>query len=254
MLEALDDGSLLRAFVFREGKYKQEEFDAVREILDSRGFSDNDISSFQSTVCSGENAEGKCRQCGKVLMISSDDLWKGGTTCPSCNERQFVDFKSLKPGEATTPKDMSESEREYRGVFTDFHEDSPVLMSGLRGWLIVIGLSLVLELVLLIFWAVFSWFEGDRGLVYAAVIPGGFIAYVLYLYFGKSKRFPSLFIFLVLLELGFSALGLVAAICLPGSGELLKDSFGSLLRGAIYAVIWIPYMKTSKRVKATFVN
>jgi hypothetical protein len=89
---------------------------------------------------------------------------------------------------------------------------------------------------------------GSVGFGVAAIIA-------LVLMFNKSRRFPNWMIGIELLNAAFAILGWVLARMVP---EIDPDYLAVTRRyviGAVFwAAIWIPYMRMSKRVKATFVE
>ncbi len=161
-------------------------------------------------------------------------------------------------------------------------EDAPSETAGpkgLGGWLILVGLGLGIAILRLLFilvtiflplflqgqwsllttqgsehyhalWGPLIIFEivGNLALITLA-------GYLLYLFFTKSHRFPRFFIGYVLLQLlvvigDFFLANLIPAV----ASENNTESWTEMFRSIIYALIWIPYMLRSKRVKNTFVE
>jgi hypothetical protein len=82
-----------------------------------------------------------------------------------------------------------------------------------------------------------------------------FACVLLWLMFEQRRSFPiamvAFLINLLVFPLGDAALGgLIPAIRVHQNALI----FAPLLRNAIYAAIWLPYMLSSARVKATFVH
>lgn len=146
---------------------------------------------------------------------------------------------------------------------------------GLGGWLILVGFALIFSPLVLgmncidsylpIFsdgtWEIITDPNSDAyDRLWAPIILGELIlnfgiliasVYLIYLFFSKSKRFPSWFIGLRVVEWLIVVLdGLAASLVLPD--EQIID--GEVIRLLVVCLIWIPYMLRSKRVKATFVR
>lgn len=82
-----------------------------------------------------------------------------------------------------------------------------------------------------------------------------FAIVLIFMFFAKSYRFPTLFIVYLALNLGvvlidFIAVGSIPAVTAEGNAEALRE----LLRAIVGTVIWIPYFLVSKRVKNTFLK
>jgi len=90
------------------------------------------------------------------------------------------------------------------------------------------------------------------------IIIDAYLFYLMYLFYSKKSGFPTLFIRLVFFIFIFTIVDIIAVIFLfPDlTAEDLFDpltirSIGQL----IFAIlVWVPYMKTSVRVKNTFIN
>ena len=130
--------------------------------------------------------------------------------------------------------------------------------NGLDGWLILVGIGLLIDPFILLYniFAInvpsLSNYPQFVGLItYELIINSAFIIAVVYLiilYLKRSKTFPTYFI--VFLSIGF---GLFFIDYLLASGVGIHDS-SAVVRAGITAVIWIPYMLKSRRVKETFIN
>jgi hypothetical protein len=152
-------------------------------------------------------------------------------------------------------------------------------IEGLSGWLIFVGIGIVLSPLRIIasmfpvykeifengswqilttpgteaynvFWAPVLITEiGINILLVATWI------YIAYLFFAKKKLFPKIYIGVMIFTLVFILLDAFAIkIVLPNDPIFDKDTLKELFRSIIASSIWIPYMLISKRVKATFTH
>lgn len=150
---------------------------------------------------------------------------------------------------------------------------------GLGGWLILVGIGVVVSPLALSVVAVqemgsflnprtWDGFAGSdvsvstllpiataAGLI-AAVCGFLVISFALvFLFFRRSRRFPGLFIIVTIVE-ALMTLGLffveLSAAERSAAAEVFKSHVGDVVRSIIGAAIWIPYMLVSRRVKATF--
>jgi len=79
--------------------------------------------------------------------------------------------------------------------------------------------------------------------------------YLLFLFFRKSRRFPKIYIGLLISSVLFILVDAIAVgVVVPGQGILDPGTLGEFARSLIAASIWIPYLIVSKRVKNTFVR
>lgn len=135
--------------------------------------------------------------------------------------------------------------------------------TGIGGWLVLPALNVVAQPLLAFAFAAFLfWAENARRSPYdgvlglpverASLVPaavflvlyGVFGAVVAVFFFGRRKAAPSLYIAMVLINVG---------VAVMGTSSAANDS-DAVIRAAIGAAIWIPYFLLSKRVKATFVR
>ena len=78
---------------------------------------------------------------------------------------------------------------------------------------------------------------------------------VAYLFFSKKKLFPKVYIGMILFTLVFIILDAFAVkMIIVDEPVFDPETLKELLQTVITALIWIPYMLISKRVKATFIN
>lgn len=152
-------------------------------------------------------------------------------------------------------------------------------LKGLRGWLLLVALGLVLSPIRILFvqLPIYNEIFAD-GTWEALTTPGSEVyhslwaplltgeiifnfamllasLYLVYLFFSKHYLFPKVYIIVVLVALVFIPLDawLVAQV-LPGEPLFDAQSLQEFIRVLVSACIWIPYMLVSKRVKATFVE
>lgn len=157
-------------------------------------------------------------------------------------------------------------------VNTDFSD-----LDGLSGWLILVGVSIILTpLVTIIntfpgYFAVLSkgylgelMTHGSNAYdpVFASVLIGEMVTsviliflfgYVAYLFFTKKKSFPKWYIGILILTVILilvDSWGLSAFI--PSHHFFNPNTLSEFIQTLVWAVVWTPYMFLSKRVKATF--
>jgi hypothetical protein len=151
-------------------------------------------------------------------------------------------------------------------------------LEGLRGWLVLVGLGVVLTPIKIIVMTIMPLFEIiDSGLWAEFTTPGseayhalwkpviigeivvncvlcfGWIVAVVK-YFGKSRSFPFWYITLSAAWVVFMyADALAGKAILPEEPLFDARSLGEFIGAIVSSVIWIWYMLVSRRVKATFV-
>jgi hypothetical protein len=150
---------------------------------------------------------------------------------------------------------------------------------GLSGWLVLVGIGIVLTPFRLLissislfrplfadgYWEALTtpgsehftpYFEtliiGEicfNGLMFLASI------YLVYLYFSKHYLFPKVYIGIVVASLIFIPFDAwLASLVFPQESMFDSDTIKGFLKVVVAALIWVPYMLVSKRVKATFVE
>ncbi len=152
-------------------------------------------------------------------------------------------------------------------------------LKGLRGWLILVGIGVVLSpfklavTMLPLYLPIFQ--DSTWGLLttpgspaynplWAPLLVGEigfnslmFIANLglIYLFFSKHYLFPRLYIGVMLASLVFIPLDAsVVSLIMPDEPMFDQTTTKEFLQTLIGSLIWIPYMLRSRRVKATFVN
>ncbi len=152
---------------------------------------------------------------------------------------------------------------------------------GLGGWLILVCLGLIVSALYTVFilattyWPIFtdgSWellttpnseyYIPGLGAAMKFDIVGGLViaataVYLLVLFFRKDKRFPRLYIIFLIVSLLYVLISYAWVTSIPElnqsfTEEERSESLGDIGRSVLAALIWIPYMLKSKRVRATF--
>lgn len=146
--------------------------------------------------------------------------------------------------------------------------------AGLGGWLFFVGLGLIAV----------PFFQGPNILRYLSLlnqtynIPGYmmllrfefvasiaiFIAsiYLLFLYFKKNIKFPKYYIIFLIGTAAYTIIDYLSLASLvtptPEQQKVITDTLSQyssqVTKSIFFAIIWILYMKKSKRVKATFIK
>ncbi len=119
---------------------------------------------------------------------------------------------------------------------------------GLGGWLILVGLGLVLSAVLQ-FVEIFNY---DTWITTSIeMLSLSLSIYITYLFFSESRNFPKWYIGLLIFGLAINTIVIVGGVINP---EDIKEASQLFIRSIVSSMIWIPYMLVSKRVKATFIK
>lgn len=152
-------------------------------------------------------------------------------------------------------------------------------LKGLSGWLVLVGLGVVLSPIRLLVtyipiykpifddgtWEALTTVGSEAYNPMWAPLLIGEIAYnsimvvaslyLIYLFFSKHYLFPKLYIGIVAVSLVFIPLDAwVVTMIFPGEPMFDPETTKEFMRTLIGAVIWVPYLLVSKRVKATFVE
>lgn len=168
------------------------------------------------------------------------------------------------PEEIKTPEDKSVAENK---------------LTGLRGWLILVGIGIVVSPLRIIFqilplykgifsdgtWEILTtpgteaynplWAPvmlGELAINTALIFVWVFIAY---LFLSKKIVFPKWYIGILIFTFLFIMTDALAVkSILPNEPMFDPDTTKEIVRSIVAMLIWIPYMLISKRVKATFVK
>jgi hypothetical protein len=152
-------------------------------------------------------------------------------------------------------------------------------LEGLGGWLVLIGLGIVISplgiigSVFPIYSEIFSngsWevlttpgTEAYNSLwapiIYGEIAINGALViawiFVAFLFFSKKRVFPKWYIGMLLFTLALILVDAMAVkAVLPNEPVFDSETTKELGRSLVVCLIWIPYMLASKRVKATFVK
>ena len=167
--------------------------------------------------------------------------------------------------------------RKNETIVTD--ENGDQVRSGLGGWLILVGIGIVLSPLRLLselgqiygpmfndgtyeyvttpgtdayhsFWTPYIW----GGLIGNCVVLLVSI-YAIFLFFNKKSLFPKLYIWVVCGSLVFVLIeASLVRVVMPDEPIFDPETLQSILQQVVGIVIWVPYMLLSKRVKVTFVH
>ena len=152
-------------------------------------------------------------------------------------------------------------------------------LEGLGGWLVLVGLGIVispLRIIGMVFPICFEMLSNGSWNVMTSpgteayhplwapilygeiVINGAFVLawiFIGFLFFSKKKVFPRWYIGIMLFTPLFIIVDALATkVVLPHQPVFDPKTAAELGRLLIVSLIWIPYMLVSKRVKATFIK
>lgn len=150
---------------------------------------------------------------------------------------------------------------------------------GLRGWLIFVGIGIVISPIRLaintfpIYFKLFSnggWTAlttpgtSVYNHLWAPIIIGeiiiniGFIIAwigVAFLFFSKKRMFPKTYIGILLFSFAFMVLDImIMKMMIPDQVKYDSEAVGEPIRTIFIIIVWVPYMLLSSRVKETFVK
>jgi hypothetical protein len=198
----------------------------------------------------------ECPVCSAVLPA--------GGNCPTC--------EGIAPASAVNTPEPLAAAATHAVAAPTFASISDADLEGLSGWLILVGISLVVSPLLTLnaalnldlrfflnprFQAYRATHHGVEALVMFELITNLVLTAAVfglnYLFFTRRKTFPTYMI--AYLVTGF-AIGLADTVAThisipnapPGAGYV------TLARALISAAIWVPYFLVSRRVKATFIH
>ena len=157
--------------------------------------------------------------------------------------------------------------------------EEEIKLKGLRGWLILVGIGVVLSPLRLLgevipvflpifeegtFEALTTVGSGVYSPHLATLIVGEIIfnigmvmtgIYLIYLFFTKHYLFPKIYIAITLISIIFIPLDAwLSSLIVPNAPVFDAETEKSFIRLLFGGFIWIPYLLKSKRVKATFIE
>ena len=152
-------------------------------------------------------------------------------------------------------------------------------LKGLGGWLILVGIAVIftpvrmLATLVPLYHGILTDGTWEALTTQGSVSYNGLLAplltceiafnallilaslYLIYLFFSKHYWFPRVYIALLVASLIFMPVDAwVVTFIVPDEPVFDPDTAKEFARTLVAAVIWIPYMLVSKRVKATFVE
>ena len=163
---------------------------------------------------------------------------------------------------------------------TQYDDPSNQVKSGLGGWLVLVGIGVVLSPFKLVFVDFLPNFlpmfrdgsfeflsnpESENYIPFFAPLVYGEICYniamtaatiyLIFLFFFKKQFFPRFYISILIISF-VSVLvdAVLVKFVFPEEPIFSVDTIKTLVQVGIVAAIWVPYLLISKRVKATFVN
>jgi hypothetical protein len=150
--------------------------------------------------------------------------------------------------------------------------DSDRHLEGLFGWLILVGIGVVISPFVILSTTVstnlplftstanqafLSTHPAVEGLIVFEIATNlifvALLAFLNFLFFKKKRSFPTYMILYLILHTLIVVGDTAAAHALLPAVDI-SGSFTGVLRSLVGATIWIPYLLVSRRVKVTFVN
>ena len=152
-------------------------------------------------------------------------------------------------------------------------------LAGINGWLLLVGFGILASPIVIVYsiypmyaeifstgtWDILTTPGTEAYNPLWGVVLLGEIAvnismvltwfYIAYLFFTKSQSFPKWYIGILVFTVFFILMDALAIKALiPEEPVFDKNTLKQLARSLVVALIWVSYMRVSKRVKATFVN
>jgi Protein of unknown function (DUF2569)/GYF domain 2 len=181
-------------------------------------------------------------------------------------QQQFRKDKSLDEGPDHTVKRYQQQFQKVKPELTPQSE-----LTGLGGWLGLLGFGLVTGILRTLVKTGQSWSEVDSRIFqqFPLASYGGLILdvvwfvlfiYTIALFFNKSRKFKPFFIWFLIAGMLVPLVSIAwIRITIPSNNIGVGNMFGSeevaqMIVSFIGAVLWIPYILKSRRVANTFVN
>lgn len=214
----------------------------------------------------------RCRSC-------TSEIEDGAVVCIHCGAAATVDplpLPSAGPG-LTEPAPLFSSAVPAGAdtvplPFSSILLDSDRHLEGLSGWLILVGFGLVISPFLILgstvvsnlpfvtnvmYRAFLNTHPAVEGLIVFEIATNFIFAAILaalnFLFFKKKRSFPTYMILYLILN-SLIVVGDVATAHVLLPTVHTPGSYTGVVRSVLGAMIWIPYLLVSRRVKATFVN
>ena len=199
--------------------------------------------------------------------------------CNKCGHKNVSDAKFCQKCGSKIETPPTEQPEKHTQIETDISEDtkesaqaSNKIKPGLEGWLALVGLGLIVSpfitgYALLGYFPLFNQTYNAPGLNQSiqfefVMLLAFFLLtlYLLYLYFKKSVKFPKYYIIYLISFAIYSIIDYAIVSSIAAQSQALHKEFASAIsdgvstmdRAIFGAIIWVWYMITSKRVKATF--
>jgi hypothetical protein len=206
-----------------------------------------------------------CQGCGASLMSTL-------RMCPTCGSKNL----DANPPYPAPPLPTTANQASNNSSTIASTSNHP---KGLGGWLILVGIGLILGLIKVIVTLISiykpfmnadalnkltninsSTYIPNFGLLfYSEIIINSFVIllmiYLIYLFFRKKNTFPKYYIFITLFVIiTIPVDAYLASIVFPDEKIFDTDTTKSFFQSLFSGVIWIPYMVKSKRVRNTFIE
>lgn len=79
--------------------------------------------------------------------------------------------------------------------------------------------------------------------------------YVTYLFFMRKKYFPRMFVVLILLSFAMTVVSVISFSVIVPTGKVFdQQTLASVVGSVFNFIVWVPYLRWSRRVRLTFVN
>lgn len=215
----------------------------------------------------------------KICRACSTANDSDATACVTCGDDLAAAHPELPNGPAPVaayvmaPAAAESDAPFYVPTFTPSLLDDSRHLEGIGGWLLLVALAIIsAPIVLLVFMIreyvplfvtphVWDVLQGQPRLHAVVVFEAAtniisflIVLALVYLFFKKRKSFPAFYIMYLVLHAAFLIADLFFVHAAVPAVAIRAQDAASASRGIFMALIWIPYLLVSRRVKATFVN